>query len=53
MPPHFIDIVWRGRTVRIEHAWIAPERRTAPGLVFLHQGLGSVVLWRESTTRSS
>jgi pimeloyl-ACP methyl ester carboxylesterase len=43
----FIDIVWAGRTVRIEHAWLAPERRDAPLLVFLHEGLGSLAMWKD------
>ena len=38
---------WRGRTVQIEHRWIAPERNTAPLMVFLHEGLGSVSMWRD------
>jgi pimeloyl-ACP methyl ester carboxylesterase len=43
----FVEIDWRGRRVRIEHAWIAPERRDAPLLVFLHEGLGSLSMWKD------
>jgi pimeloyl-ACP methyl ester carboxylesterase len=43
----FVEIGWRGRPVRIEHRWIAPERRDAPLIVFLHEGLGSVAMWRD------
>ena len=43
----FVDIDWAGRPVRIEHDWIAPERRAAPLLVFLHDGLGSLAMWRD------
>ena len=39
------------RVVQIEHAWIAPERREAPLVVFLHEGLGSVSMWRDYPTR--
>ena len=46
MTPGFITIPWRGRPVRIEFGWIAPERSSAPLLVFLHEGLGSVAMWR-------
>lgn len=46
-----VEIDWAGRTVRIEHAWIAPERREAPLLVFLHEGLGSVSMWRDFPQR--
>ena len=47
----FIDLAWRGRTVRIEHQWIAPERSAAPLLVFLHEGPGSVAMWRDFPAR--
>ena len=47
----FVDIDWRGRKVRIEHAWIAPGRRTRPLVVFLHEGLGSLAMWRDFPQR--
>jgi len=47
----FADIDWRGRRVRIEHAWIARERAGRPLLVFLHEGLGSVSMWRDFPQR--
>jgi pimeloyl-ACP methyl ester carboxylesterase len=47
----FVEIDWCGRRVRIEHAWIAPERRAAPLLVFLHEGLGSLAMWRDFPQR--
>lgn len=47
MSSAFVEIVWRGRTVRIEHTWIAAERRDAPLLVFLHEGLGSLSMWKD------
>ncbi len=42
----FVDIDWGGRRVRIEHAWISPGRSQAPLLVFLHEGLGSLSMWK-------
>ena len=51
MTTAFIDIAWRGRTLRIEHQWIAPERSAAPLMVFLHEGLGSVAMWRDFPAR--
>ena len=33
--------------MRIEYQWIAPERRNAPLLIFLHEGLGSISMWRD------
>ena len=47
----FADLDWGGRTLRIEHQWIAPERRAAPLMVFLHEGLGSVSMWRDFPAR--
>lgn len=43
----FTEIDWRGRPVRIEHAWIRPERVDAPLMVFLHEGLGSLAMWKD------
>ena len=42
----FADIDWAGRGVRIEYEWIAAERSDRPLLVFLHEGLGSVAMWK-------
>ena len=46
----FIDIDWAGRTIHIEHQWIAPER-SGPLMIFLHEGLGSVSAWRDFPPR--
>ena len=32
--------------VRIEYRWLNPERIDAPVAVFLHEGLGSIALWK-------
>jgi pimeloyl-ACP methyl ester carboxylesterase len=47
----FADIRWRKRNVRIEYQWIASERTGAPLVVFLHEGLGSVAMWKEFPER--
>jgi len=51
MPVEFAELDWRGRSVRIEHSWLAPERRASPLLVFLHEGLGSLAMWRDFPQR--
>ena len=51
MTTRFVDITWRERRVRIEHAWIGRERAGRPLLVFLHEGLGSVSMWRDFPQR--
>ncbi len=43
----FIDIDWAGRPVRIEHAWVGADDPRAPLIVFLHEGLGSLAMWRD------
>jgi pimeloyl-ACP methyl ester carboxylesterase len=48
----FVDIDWRGRRVRIEHAWIgARDDRSKPLVVFLHEGLGSLAMWKDFPQR--
>lgn len=47
----FAGVRWRGREVRLELRWIAPERASAPLMVFLHEGLGSVSMWRDFPER--
>ncbi len=53
----FVDIAVDGRPARIEHRWLSPERparhdgRDAPLVVFLHEGLGSVSMWRDFPQR--
>src|SRR5579859_1529395 len=36
---------------RLEYAWHGPRPVDAPTLVFLHEGLGSVSLWRDFPAR--
>jgi pimeloyl-ACP methyl ester carboxylesterase len=36
---------------RLEYRWIGPPPEEAPTLVFLHEGLGSVSLWRDFPDR--
>jgi pimeloyl-ACP methyl ester carboxylesterase len=47
----FAAIRWRGRDVRIEYVRIDPERTDAPLLVFLHEGLGSIAMWKDFPER--
>jgi pimeloyl-ACP methyl ester carboxylesterase len=46
MDPSFADLDIDGRLQRLEYAWIGAERDDAPVIVFLHEGLGSVAMWR-------
>jgi pimeloyl-ACP methyl ester carboxylesterase len=53
----FVDVELTDRTVRIEHRWLDPTGRSraeaagAPLIVFLHEGLGSVAMWRDYPQR--
>jgi pimeloyl-ACP methyl ester carboxylesterase len=54
MSVEFADISWAGRPVRIEYRRIGfdlPERAARPLLIFLHEGLGSVSMWRDFPER--
>lgn len=51
MSTAFVEIDWRGRRIRIEHCWLRAERRERPLVVFLHEGLGSVSMWRDFPAR--
>lgn len=46
-----LDLPGARAPVRIEHHWIARERTQAPLMVFLHEGLGSVAMWRDFPQR--
>jgi pimeloyl-ACP methyl ester carboxylesterase len=43
----FIEILWRQRPIKIEYQWVGVTSKEAPVLVFLHEGLGSVAMWRD------
>jgi pimeloyl-ACP methyl ester carboxylesterase len=47
----FVEIPWAGAPVRIEYQWVGTDKRAAPVLVFLHEGLGSVAMWRDFPQR--
>ncbi len=44
---HHAHIALGGREYALEYQAIAPERTRAPLLVFLHEGLGSLAMWRD------
>ena len=47
MSSAFVEIAWRERRVRIEHAFVGSKSVDAPLIVFLHEGLGSLSMWRD------
>jgi len=50
----FAEIAWGGRSVRIEHAWVGPAGGPGspmPLMIFLHEGLGSLAMWKDFPAR--
>jgi pimeloyl-ACP methyl ester carboxylesterase len=45
--PEVALINWNGRPVRIEFQWVGVDDCEAPLMVFLHEGLGSLSMWRD------
>ena len=46
-----VEVRLAGRTVAIEHAWVGRDDAAAPLAIFLHEGLGSVALWKDWPAR--
>jgi pimeloyl-ACP methyl ester carboxylesterase len=49
--PSFAEIAPCGQPLRIEYQWVGSAGPGAPVLVFLHEGLGSVAMWRDFPAR--
>jgi len=47
VPPQFVNISWRNQSLSIEHQWINVERTNCPLIIFLHEGLGSLSMWKD------
>jgi pimeloyl-ACP methyl ester carboxylesterase len=43
----FVNIKWGEKNVRIEYQWVGSDDSTKPLIVFLHEGLGSVAMWKD------
>jgi pimeloyl-ACP methyl ester carboxylesterase len=43
----YVHIDEGGHEVRIEHAWVGDGAAPGPLLVFLHEGLGSLAMWKD------
>src|SRR5437868_47001 len=46
MPAGFVELPHDGRSIRLEYAWVGRDD-AAPLVVFLHEGLGSLAMWRD------
>ena len=47
MSSELVRIPFDGRQIDIECQWLRPERERRPLVVFLHEGLGSISMWRD------
>ncbi len=50
--PDWVTLDWGGRPVRVEYRWLRPHTPPAtdaprPLIVFLHEGLGSLSMWKD------
>ncbi|NMM37012.1 MAG: alpha/beta hydrolase [Glaciimonas sp.] len=43
----FADIQWQNRPLKLEYQWVGTRHSDYPVIVFLHEGLGSVALWKD------
>jgi pimeloyl-ACP methyl ester carboxylesterase len=50
-PTRFAEIAWRGTRQRIEYGWVGAVDSRRPSIVFLHEGLGSVAMWKDFPQR--
>lgn len=51
MPGTWVEFEAGGRPLRIEYAWLNAALGAAPLVVFLHEGLGSLSMWRDFPQR--
>jgi pimeloyl-ACP methyl ester carboxylesterase len=47
----FASLTAGGKPLRIEYEWVGPAGASRPVMVFLHEGLGSVAMWRDFPAR--
>ncbi len=49
----FVPIHWDGRAQRVEFARVGVDDAAAPLMVFLHEGLGSLAMWKDFPHRQA
>lgn len=47
----FARLQWRGRELQLEYQWVGDETSELPVVVFLHEGLGSIAMWKDFPAR--
>ena len=51
MTSEYVAVEGCGRNIRIEYQWVGPDSQALPPMVFLHEGLGSLSMWRDFPER--
>jgi pimeloyl-ACP methyl ester carboxylesterase len=51
MSIQYAELSVEGRPLRLEYAWLNAERRDAPVILFLHEALGALAMWRDFPQR--
>ena len=46
-----VQLPWRGQELGIEYQWVGSSEPDAPVMIFLHEGLGSVAMWKDFPAR--
>lgn len=46
-----VSLPFDHRTIELEYQWLFPERQNRPLMLFLHEGLGSIALWKDYPRR--
>ena len=49
--PAFAKLHWDQRSIRLEYTFVGVDNPVAPLIVFLHEGLGSLRLWKDFPNR--
>ena len=47
----FARLEWRGQALQLEYRWVGAAGSRVPPVVFLHEGLGSVAMWKDFPQR--
>ena len=47
----FAELTWRGDPLKLEYQWVGVKQSDYPVVVFLHEGLGSIALWKDFPER--
>src|SRR6478672_11685653 len=47
MQAGFVELPFEGRAIHLEYAWVGTDAPAAPVVVFLHEGLGSLAMWKD------